>query len=286
MALKVAVVYPESHYGIALWKQFDERGFEVIALADQDFNTGTSPFASANTLPNLVLVHLYDLTAEAMQLLVQTCQAQDIALLCLSSHLVFGEIKSETAWLEYEAATPSDPKGLALLELESIALTHSKAIVLRLPWVVDDSTNPILFNFSSALMAGGKLPVCDHWRGCPVDTQDVVRVVLAMVLQVGCGAENWGVFHLHSSDDCSEAEFADYVRRILVKAGCENLAEIVTVSLDHRFLRSNGWLGGQRCTNDFGIQFRSWRQGVKTKTMRWLSEQVDKGRVELHPEHS
>lgn len=286
MAFKVVILQTEAYYSGAIAKHFDEHGFSVTPIEVNDNLAALLTEQFERDRPSIIILNALEFPASIAEQVVRLCQHFDTPLLCLSSHHVFGLFMPETPWLEHDMPNPSDDFGQQLHHLESLLLQHNKTLVLRLPWVVDEAAVPLLYHLCDAMLAGGKLMVSDSWKGSPIDTSDLVRVVYAISLQMTCGADNWGVFHLRSNDDCSEAEFADYVRRVLAKAGCTALAEIVTVPVEHRFFASNGWLGGNRLTNDFGIQLRSWRQGIKSKVVKWLSQQVDEGRVELHPERT
>lgn len=272
MAFKVVVFHPDSHFGSVATSAFRERGCDVISLSETELTTLQTDSWLAECRAQLVIAPLFTCSEAVVRALVATCAEFQVPLLVLTGHEPFNGLVNEGPWKESDLPEPKTPEGEAQLNMERLVLAHARSIILRLPWVVDDPADPLLFRFTDALLAGGRLMVCDRWRGTAVDTQDVVRVVFAMALQVVCGAENWGVYHMHSSDDCSEAEFADYLSRILSKAGATELAEIVTVAQEHRFIRSNGWLAGHRCTNDFGVQLRSWRQGIKAKALDRLSE--------------
>ncbi len=284
MAYRVIIVHPEQQFSGALQKVLDDHGYDVAMIEAQEAASGALAGALEQQSVNLLVVTGLMLPAGVPEQVARLSQRYELPLIVLSSHKVFEEGPPDEALLEDHTPTPNAPESVALLAEEQAFLQHTKAAVVRLPWVVDDVQAPALYNLCEALITERKLMVSDQWRGNPVDVKDVVRVVFAMLQQMLCGAENWGVFHLRSNDDCSEAEFADYVRRLLLKAGCQNLAEIAAVRADHRLMQYHSWLGGHRLTNDFGVQLRSWRQGMKTKVVEWLSEQVDKGRLELPPD--
>src|SRR5690606_26166916 len=133
-----------------------------------------------------------------------------------------------------------------LFAKEQALLQWRKSIIIRLPWMLD-RPDGLLHRICEALVYRGECVVSDAWRGSPVFIEDVNRLVLAMVQQIFCEAQNWGVFHLHASDSCSEAELADHVARLIQKAGYD-VGIIALGSLDQRFTRFSGWLKGQRCT--------------------------------------
>ncbi len=280
--LKTAVFQPNSHYGSALRRMFEGHGGVTVSL-ELDHHSPDSLIAwlSKNTV-SVALLPEATVSDDCCKAVVEACEALSLPLFFLSSHEVFGRSAREAGWLEEDEPQSEEPDAIKWQIQEQIVLSYSRSIVLRLPWVIDDS-QALLVKICDALISGETVAVSDRWRGSLIDTLDVVRTVYAMTLQVNCGANNWGVFHLRSNDECSEAELAERIKRILEKAGCENLSQTILVPMEQRYWPSQGWLWGTRCTDEFGVQLRSWRKGLKTKTIQWLSEQVDAKRVVLHP---
>ncbi len=218
--------------------------------------------------------------ASANGILARVCKRLDFTIIHLSSHLVFAETQRNGEVLsEQDSPLPACDWGRYLLEAERSMADITRSVVVRLPWLLDGDQG-IIYQLASSLLREDGVKTSEVWRGTPVFLDDVVRAVIAMVHQILCGSENWGVFHFHSSDSCSEAEFADYLARILYRSGC-TVAPISVVKQEARLFPGNGWLVGNRCTNCFGIQFRSWRQGTKGRLESWLADQVERGLVQL-----
>lgn len=209
--------------------------------------------------------------------LLELSRLHNSVLIHFSTHHVFGAGQYGTALSETDTPLPEDSYGVELLAQEAILRHWERSLIVRLPWLLD-GPDSILEAMCRALLYSGECVVSDAWRGAPIFIEDAVRVTLAMVQQVLCGAANWGVFHLHSSDSCTEAELADHIARLLQKQGYE-VGSIALATLEQRFIASNGWLKGLRCTNNFGFQYRSWRQGVKGRVAEWLDGEIKAGRL-------
>lgn len=205
--------------------------------------------------------------------LLRACVKLDLCFIHLSSYAVFnGDSNQSDALSEFDAPAPSSDSGHFLLELEKEALRAQHALVLRIPWVLDGNAG-IIFKAAEKLLSSPTLDVSEAWRGTPVFVGDVVRAIVAMVQQILCGSNNWGVFHFHSSDSCSEAEFIDYIARAL-KRKEQAIAKITVSQTADSIFDGNAWLVGSRCTNCFGVQYRSWRQGTKGKLEGWLKNRI------------
>jgi dTDP-4-dehydrorhamnose reductase len=215
--------------------------------------------------------------AQYSEHLAQAC-GQRVAGLHLSSYRVFGtQYCNAGAYDEGEIPAPDDELGQHLRRAEQAFLALKKGVVLRLPWLAEPRGDNVFTRVASRLTSGKALEVSDVYRGCPTTVDDVARVVLAMVLQILCGARNWGVFHLHSSDSCSEAELADHIARLLEAEGFAcNEIEILR-NPENRLLPGCGLLAGTRCTNNFGIQLRSWRHDLKSVAKSWAKERAREG---------
>lgn len=214
---------------------------------------------------------------EAHQALAAIGQELDLTLIHISSYEVFSSSSYQVSHGEQDIPEPDTPLGVALREAEASFLQVPRGIVLRLSWVFDEP-NGLLEAVCKGLQTAS-IAVSDSCRGCPTSLADTARAIVAIVQQISCGAENWGVMHFRSSDSCSEAEFADGVVKIMKKAGCPTGA-VNVVPIEQRLMPSSGWLAGQRCTNNFGIQLRSWRHMIQHPVSAWLDEDAQVKNIE------
>lgn len=213
------------------------------------------------------------------QTLASLCEQRDLTVIHVSSFRVFGVAQQLELGAASESLTPQPDSevGQGLYQAEQAFARVRRSIILRLPWLLDTELG-LIDQACSALLTRESVNVSEHWRASPIYIDDGVRAIVAMVQQILCGAENWGAYHLHSSDACSEAEFVDCVARNLSNFNV-NLASVAVNAGAERFFDGNGWFQGNRCTNDFGLQRRSWRKGIKAKVQAWVNREVAAGRL-------
>ncbi len=278
MAFKLLLTETESALGKALGRGLEENSFTVVcpSAGEVDWQNvqAVSHYLDQHH-PGLLINTLgYNGADAACSLaLAAACRERQILCLHISSYRVFGSLWCEERGVdESEQPEPVDQVGQDLLAAENAFQDLDMSLILRLPWIMDPAGDNILTRVASALLTGEKLQVSERCRGCPTTLDDVQRVIVAMVLQLFCGAKNWGILHLHTADSCSEAEFADSIARLLEKEG-HTIGEI-DVNRDPacRLMEGCGLLKGARCMNNFGIQLRSWRQDLKPLVKEWLKK--------------
>ena len=206
------------------------------------------------------------------EVLAQQCQTKSIPLLVCSSFVLFGEAYRQGSALESASPEQDHDNAKRFHSYEQAALKLDHSLVLRLPWILDVVADCLLNHIAAPLLGGQLGAASDHHKLGLVSTDFVVRSLTAMLQQIFCGAENWGVFHLHSADTCTEAEFVDAtVRSINAETALElPMPEVIAGRGGGRLLRGNAHLIGARCTDNFGIQLPTWRVGFKTIVRRWL----------------
>lgn len=280
MGFRILLTDHQSPIGMALLKGFEACSLPVVTA---DSLEPQSLYSLCGQLQPAVVIHPsclpVDANLRAIQDLARFSQECGAALIYLSSHEVFGVAQHSGPLAESDMPEPDTEIGRGFYAAEQALSACERRIILRLPWLLD-MPEGVLDRLCQALLYARECVVSDSWRGSPVLIEDVVRILLAMVQQVSCGAANWGCFHLHAADQCSEAELADHVARVLQKAGYE-VGPISLGPVAQRFIAANGWIKGQRCTNNFGFQYRSWRQGIKSRIHEWLEAERAAGRLGL-----
>ncbi len=293
MAYRILVTESQSPLGEALCKALDNFTYTTINASASRIDWGNAERVRAllqESRPDIVINTLMwpgngESELPDLRKAMNAFEEAGVAVIHLSSHEVFPTSFQKQALPENAQPCPDSPRGNQHLAAEKAALRLQNSIVLRLPWLVD-WPGGILDTVCDGLISDEGFAASDAWYGSPSQISDVVRVVVAMVHQVLCGAENWGVFHLHTNDFCSEAEFVDLVKRILQKELKRTVADYTVVPLEKRFIATNGWLAGSRCTDCFGIQLRSWRQGIKTRVINWLKLATQSGKLTVETEQT
>mgnify|MGYP006188478687 FL=1 len=284
MAFKLLLTENQSALSQAIRLGLEDHAYTVVAPPDefqsQDLLSQSSAAFTAfiqQQKPSLVINTLTHAGANtsAGSVIAAACHKHQIPCLHLSSYRVFGTAYGGgDGFDEAHKPEPDDAEGKQLLAVEQAFLEASHALVLRLPWLVTHDGDNIFTRVAARLGSGEPLAASDICRGCPVTLDEVRRIVVAMVLQILCGAENWGVVHLHTSDSCSEVEFADHIARLLEKEGCKPGPTEISRDEECRLEPGCGLLAGDRCKNNFGIQLRKWRLGMKPLVQKWLEQQV------------
>ncbi|WP_428820284.1 sugar nucleotide-binding protein [Microbulbifer sp. MCCC 1A16149] len=190
------------------------------------------------------------------------------ALLHLSSYAVFGRARRKKID-EEEEPSPASERGLEWLACEETFSSVENASILRLGWLVDRSENALLGRVLRSLLDGQPVNLEDVSRGNPVTVSDLVRVTVAIVQQLASGGPLSGVYHYGSADTCSSMEFGhEVVDRVRSLYGEDFAAELVALETEEEDRSSV--LSCERLRDVFGIQQRSWRQGLTRQVELWL----------------
>lgn len=278
MAFKVLLRAAPGEFSKALEVIFEEQPIELHISDASQWADGSELEAYLENLSPSVIVNSPPLRSvsesEALthSVICAYCKVHGTPLIHCSSYRVFGEENDGEAIKESALANPSDVFGEHLHLLESSCAALERHIILRLSWVLGESFENVLNSIISKLVEGQSFVLSDHNYGNPVNIEFIANVVSAICQQILCGAENWGAFHVHGSDKCSEAELGDaLVRLVSAELGRDlSLPEVATVGNQQRLLKGNALLAGRRCTDNFGIQLPSWRKGLKSLVRRYL----------------
>lgn len=214
------------------------------------------------------------LIARAAVVLAQVCEEQRLPMIQLSSYQVFGG-DNKSSHAEKDEPTPQSDAGRAWLTAEqAVTEALTKRLILRLSWVIGSLGDNRLTRLLEAMFSGqGPVPVHTRLKGSPTALSDAARVVVGLVKQISCGAENWGVMHYASREPCSEADFAEKVIGVLrqldaLPEGVE-LARLETVPPDEPI---SAVLGGRRLRDGFGVQARAWEPYLVPMIKQWLHQ--------------
>lgn len=190
---------------------------------------------------------------ELPRVLADVCQSRNIAMLQLSSCYVFDGRKQQA----YITSNPGQPIGLlgqCQWEMEQYLRANlPRHLILRTGWS--------LGRFIRLLTAGSeRLLLSTRYQGQPTASQDLVRVLIAMLQQLDCGAEGWGTFQYAGAEEVSLYELGQAILDALVIPQPPQLVDDAEVW--SRLEPENATLGCLRIRNTFGIKQRSWRQAI------------------------
>ncbi len=276
MGFKIVLRSFSQAFADALYSAFDDSSLEIIrpeGIAWDDIDA-VKTYIKMHSACAVVNGSLRDSSEEqvAVANIAAACSERDIPFLHFSSYRVFGAASDQGPLDESRMPEPADDYGRHLLALESKAATVRKHLILRVSWVFGGDVENICATLIPQLLRGAPVYVSDHDFGCPVSLPYVAGVVRALMQQILCGADNWGVFHLRSSDRCSEAEFCDVVVRILSgELGYDvSMPSVAPQGDSRRLLQGSAELSGDRITRNFGIQRASWRKRLKVIVQNYV----------------
>lgn len=256
----------------ALQKGLQKVGFRVQLLGLEQIAAAPSGVRAGSLVINAASCAGSARMSEALAV-CEALRGQPVtALLHLSSYGVFGRARSKKIDEETVPA-PSSEIGRHWLECERTLVENSpgghSVSILRLGWQVDRSERALLARVIRGLLNGKPVTLDDVSRGNPVTVADLVRVVVAMAQQLASGAPKSGIYHYGSADNCSAMEFGrevvDRVRSLYGEDYAADLRPVEPAPEDRSSV-----LSCERLRDVFGIQQRSWRQGLTRQVELWL----------------
>ncbi len=276
MGFKIVLRSFSQAFADALYSAFEDSSLEIIRPENLAWDDAEAVQAYIKKQSACAVVNgsLRDAADEqiAVANLAAACVVCDIPFLHFSSYRVFGVTGDQGPFDESRIPEPDDAYGQHLQALEHKVATVPRHLILRVSWVIGGDVENICATLIPKLLEGVPMHVSDHDFGCPVNLPYLAGVVRALMQQVLCGAQNWGVFHLRASDRCSEAEFCDAVVRILVGdlGYTVTMPPVATLGDQRRLLFGSAELAGDRITRNFGIQRSSWRKRLKVIVQRYV----------------
>lgn len=209
--------------------------------------------------------------------LANACVPGQVPLIQFSSYKVFGAA-NKSIHNEKDLPAPLSDVGRVFLATERALEVLDKHICLRLSWVVGSYGENLLTRLLNNLLlhTGEPVSVSERLKGAPTPLSDVARVAVALVKQVSCGAENWGVMHYCTGESCTEAEFANQVIQTLQQLNV--LKEAVKLPLTDVLPDKepvSAVLSCRRVRDYFGVQSRAWRPTLMPMIKQWLHNHRD-----------
>jgi len=207
----------------------------------------------------------------------KVCAVKGIVPIHLSSYRVFGG-DHKASYSELDSPVPVTAAGGAFRDAEQCFIDNSERwLCLRLGWVLGSWSGNTLSNLLSALvgteeLGGQSLTMNTGYPGAPTTDHDIARVLVSVIRQISCGAENWGLFNYCSGDTSSQGEFASAVASILEQDNVLRGSLKVEDREPAQGEAGSAVLSCRRIADNFGVQPRSWRQGLHTMIKLWLRE--------------
>lgn len=189
--------------------------------------------------------------------LAEHAAAHGIAILELSSSYVF-DGRKQSAYLASNPGNPAGQLGIWQWECEQVLRTVlPRHILLRTGWGLQRFIRKV----HESVMSAGELRLSSRHQGQPVSSDDLARVLTAILLQIDSGAEVWGTYQYAGAEDISQYDLA------LAIAGLPEFghaARVVDALPSWASVEpENATLGCVRIRNTFGIKQQPWRTALE-----------------------
>lgn len=264
----VALIGAGNAIDTALQKGLQKVGFRVQLVAREQLAPDSFPARSGTIVINAASCGGGARMEEAKAVCEALRGLPYTALLHLSSYGVFGRARRKKID-EDEEPSPTSERGRDWLACEEILSAADNVSILRLGWQVDRSEDALLGRILRSLLEGRPVVLDETSKGNPVTVADLVRVTVAIAQQLASGGPRSGLYHYGSADTCTAMDFgSEVVDRVRSLYGEDFAAELIapaSVSEDRSFV-----LSCERLRDVFGIQQRSWRQGLTRQVELWL----------------
>jgi dTDP-4-dehydrorhamnose reductase len=191
--------------------------------------------------------------------LAHACRAHHAMLLHVSDASMFAGRRSG-AYREKDKPDNADARAKRVLKGESHVLRRvPRHIVLRGGPLIA-ATGDNLFTRVMQRLERGELLECTDDRLCPTPAADLARVIVAVLLQIDCGATPWGIYHYCGADPASLYNFAEAVVALASQYGRirRDAVQLRARAPDDR----NLVLNCHQILGTFGIKQRPWRSAL------------------------
>jgi dTDP-4-dehydrorhamnose reductase len=259
----VAVIGSGSKVDGMLQKRLQRAGFRVQLLNADELD---------QLRPGAIVVNAICLGgSETMDGALQACRtlaaSETGPLVHISSYRVFPG-GTRKRYDEDDEPAPNSEQGEMWLACEEALRGRSGVTTLRFGWLVDRNEQALLGRILAGILSGKSLELDDQSRGSPVTLTDLCRVVVAVVQQLASGALQSGTYHYGAADACTAFEFG---REVLERAQSFYDEDFgVALNPFPEAENRSTVLASEKLRDVFGIQQRSWRQGLTRQVELWL----------------
>ena len=276
--MRVLIVGSDTELGIHLIQRLQERGCDFVAISSSsEFLVSSKALAAClqTERPDCVVnAYTYHLSQspeavdqktalDCIKFVSKASAAVKLPLVHLSGATVF-KGKSSGQYREDEKSDVSDKLGKRLYKAERyIRRKQKQHIILRMPWVFGAGGDDYFTRVLDSLLEKGEITLEQEQLISPTPANDVARVVVAILEQIDCGAEPWGVYHY-----CSEpmVHLSVFIEAIIAVASQYGEVEPHLRSLDLSSLNAEipppVNLNCKKILNTFGIRQRGWRSSL------------------------
>lgn len=147
--------------------------------------------------------------------------------------------------------------------------TCSRHLILRTGELFSSVDANVLTRLLQSWQQKGTAMVSARYRFSPTSVRDAARVIVALLKQLSCGIEPWGIYHYCGVDAVSYYDFARLVKQIV--DGQPELKLTMNMQDLAEEMAPLSWaLDCSKIRNTFGIKQHPWRAGLSSGVRRAL----------------
>lgn len=270
--MQVLVVGADTAVGMELIALLTERGHRVASLSKDQCSWNNIPAAESalqagcEVVVNTLIQSTYDagerITADHLSSVLRlsrACAKKRMAILHLSSAFVFSG-NNKNPYRETDERNNKHPLAEVLKSAENAIMgQNDQYIVLRLGPVFASVGVNVMTRMLDKLMTNEQLELSNNLRGCPVASEDAARVTVAIIDQLSCGAEPWGIYHYCSADQTSCYEFAEVLLSTVSQFVDHSVKPLVLKDETEGRRVVKREMKCDKILNTFGIKQQPWR---------------------------
>lgn len=185
----------------------------------------------------------------------------EMVLVQLSTSYVF-DGRKQSAYLSSNPGNPIGQLGIWQWECEQVLRTVlPRHILLRTGWGLQRFIRMV--HDSAGLHQ--PLNLSSRHRGQPVAASDLARVLGALLIQLGCGAEVWGTYQYAGAEEISQYDLGLAIADMPELYGDNDELRVRVVDDQPRWggvEPANATLGCQKIRNTFGVKQFPWRNDL------------------------
>ncbi|MEZ5539836.1 MAG: sugar nucleotide-binding protein [Pseudomonadales bacterium] len=190
-------------------------------------------------------------------------------LLQLSDAQVFSGMQASNYRETDEPDAQSTYGALRWAGERAVIETCPRHLILRTGELFSSIGQNILTDLLAAWRRAGEARVSARYRFSPTSVRDAARVIIAVLQQLSCGIEPWGVYHYSGTDAISYFDFARLIKQIVEKSDLDLQTEMHDLAEN---LPPLSWaLDCGKIRNTFGIKQHPWRAGLTSGVRRALT---------------
>ncbi|MBV1919095.1 MAG: dTDP-4-dehydrorhamnose reductase, partial [Pseudomonadales bacterium] len=282
---RVLITGAKGQVGSELVVEAEKRGYDVIGLSSAvlDITDRAQVKAALKKTMPVALINAaaytavdkaedekdqaYRVNADAVKIMAEICEQENVPLLHISTDYVFDGNKS-SSYSELDQPNPAGVYGASKLAGEqALQATWDKHIILRVSWVFGKNGN----NFVKTMLRLGldreELGVVNDQFGAPTAATSIASCLMDIVDKERFGEPDfpWGLYHYQSEPGVTWYDFATTIFAQAKKLGVLDKQITVNPIGSEQFPTpvkrpGNSKLDGKKMQNVFGVSAGDWER--------------------------